>query len=83
MAFMDQFQQQPQSMQQPMPSPDVLRERIQTFRQIMQGNPRAVIGELQRSNPDFARFMAENSGKTPQQFLAERGMDLGQILGLL
>lgn len=48
--------------------------------QIAKGNPDAVFNSLMQSNPQFARFINANKGKTPEQIARENGIDLLSIM---
>lgn len=78
MAFMDQFQPQPQQTQR-IP----LLDRISAVRQLAQGNPSALLSNLMQTNPRFAQFVAQNGGKTPEQAFADNGLDYSQIRQLM
>ena len=75
MAFMDQFRQGPQ--------PTELRARMSMLRQMMQGDPSAVIGSLAQSNPSFAQFLAANKGRTPQEAFRAYGYDFDEVSRLI
>lgn len=53
------------------------------LRRLARGDTQALVSTLASSNPDFARFMAANGGKTPQQAFADYGLDLGEIIKAL
>lgn len=50
---------------------------------IMPRNPQQVFDNLMRTNPQFARFVQENKGKTPEQAFREHGLDFGKFKGML
>lgn len=51
---------------------------------IMRGkNPEQVAMNLMNQNPQFKQFMQSVQGKTPEQFAAERGVNLSQIMGMM
>lgn len=72
MAFMNQFQQANQ-----------LSQRMATLRQLLQGDAGALAQSLERSNPAFAQFVAENKGRTPEQAFEAYGYDLTEVMNLI
>lgn len=72
MAFMEQFQQANQ-----------LSQRMATLRQLLQGDAGALAQSLERNNPAFARFVAENSGRTPEEAFKAYGYDLTEVMNLI
>lgn len=58
-------------------------ERIGTIKGMMQGNPQALADHMMRSNPQFAQFVAQNRGKTPEQAFRDAGFDFEQVRNLL
>lgn len=72
MAFMQQFQQANQ-----------LSQRMTTLRQLLQGDAGALAQSLERSNPAFAQFVAENRGRTPEQAFQAYGYDLKEVMDLI
>lgn len=53
------------------------------FRQLAQGDTQSVLNSLTQTNPDFARFLEQNRGKSIQQGFADYGYDLSDILSAL
>lgn len=47
------------------------------------GDPTGVYERMLATNPAFARFVADNRGKTPQQIAAEHGVDLSRAIGMI
>lgn len=43
------------------------------------GNPQAMYDQLMRTNPQFANFVQQNQGKTPEQIAAENGIDYSAV----
>lgn len=72
MTFMQQFQQPSQTSQQ-----------MATLRSILSGDAGALVSQLERSNPQFAQFVAQNQGKTPQEAFKAYGYDFEQVVGLI
>ena len=53
------------------------------LRQMLGNDPGSMIQALMRANPDFARFVEENRGKTPEQAFRDNGIDISQVRQLL
>ena len=49
------------------------------MRQVMQGDPSAVISGLCQSNPDFARFVKANMGRSPKEAFEAYGYDFDEV----
>lgn len=47
------------------------------------GNPSQIGMALMQKNPQFAEFMRQNQGKTPQQYAKEHGLDFSQIQNMM
>ena len=45
----------------------------------MSGNPQGMYEQLMRTNPQFADFVRQNQGKTPEEIAKEHGIDYGMI----
>lgn len=43
--------------------------------QMAKGNPQGVYDQLMQTNPQFAQFVHENHGKTPEQIAREHGIN--------
>ena len=53
---------------------------ISQIKQAMNGqNPQAFARMLAQKNPQFAQFLQENKGKSPEQIAQEHGLDFSQI----
>lgn len=46
------------------------------------GNPQALMGQLMRTNPNFAAFVERNKGKTPEQAFRDNGLDFNEYRNL-
>lgn len=57
--------------------------QIGQIRQMMGGDPNAAIQMLSRQNPQFAQFMRDNQGKSPEQIAQDYGLDWGMIQNFL
>ena len=53
------------------------------LRSMMQGDPAALISNLARSNPQFAQFLAQNQGRTPEEAFKAYGYDLHEVMGII
>ena len=49
------------------------------LRQMMQGDPSALITNLCQTNPDFARFVEQNKERTPQEAFKAYGYDFDEV----
>lgn len=47
------------------------------------GNPEAIAMSIANQNPQFAKFISENKGKTVDQLASEFGIDLNMVKQLL
>ena len=72
MGFMDQFQQQGVQ-------PTELKARMSMLRQMMQGDPSVLIGNLCQTNPQFKQFYEQNQGRTPQEAFKAYGYDFDEV----
>ena len=75
MGFMQQFQPQAPQMQ--------MRAQMSQLRSMLQGDTSALVSSLAQSNPQFAQFIAQNQGKTPQEAFKAYGYDFQQVMGLI
>lgn len=50
---------------------------------MMQGDSSALISNLAQTNPQFAQFMAQNRGKTPQEAFKAYGYDFQQVMNII
>ncbi len=76
MGLMQQFGSNPQPSSQ-------LASQLSLLRQMLGNDPGSMIQALMRANPDFARFVEENKGKTPEQAFRDNGIDISQVRQLL
>lgn len=56
---------------------------LNIIKMLKSGNPAQIGASLMQQNPQFAAFMQQNKGKTPEQVAKENGIDMGQIMGML
>ena len=75
MGFMQQFQPQAPQMQ--------MRAQMSQLRSMLQGDTSALVSSLAQSNPQFAQFMAQNQGKTPQEAFKAYGYDFQQVMNII
>lgn len=47
------------------------------------GNPQALMSQLVQSDRNFALFVEQNKGKTPEQAFSEHGFDFSQFKNLI
>jgi hypothetical protein len=50
-----------------------LREQVQSFVNMVGGNPDTALSLLMRQNPQFAKFVNDCNGLTPEQILKKYG----------
>lgn len=43
------------------------------------GNPNAIYQQMMQSNPQFAKFINDNKGKSPEQIAQENGIDMNLL----
>ena len=53
------------------------------LRSMMQGDPSSIISNLAQTNPQFARFLQENKGRTPEEAFRAYGYDLDEVMGIV
>ena len=75
MGFMQQFRPQAPQMQ--------MRAQMSQLRSMLQGDTSALVSSLAQSNPQFAQFVAQNRGKTPQEAFSAYGYDFGEVSRLI
>lgn len=75
MGFMTQFQPQAPQVQ--------MKARMASLRSMLQGDTSALVAQLTQSNPQFAQFVAQNQGRTPEEAFKAYGYDYQQVLGLI
>ena len=64
-----------------------IRQMMQTvngIKQMMNGqNPDTVMKLFAQKNPQFAQFLRDNQGKSPQQIAQDYGLDWNMVQGFL
>ncbi|WP_322154396.1 hypothetical protein [Paratractidigestivibacter sp.] len=56
---------------------------ISRLRQMAGGNPEALYARLMQTNPQFAKFIHDNQGKSVQQIAKENGIDYNSLCKFL
>lgn len=47
--------------------------------QAAKGNPQGLYDQMMRDNPQFASFVRDNQGRSPQEIAQRYGIDWGQV----
>lgn len=55
------------------------QNEVMSILQMAKGNPDAVFENMMKTNPQFAQFVEENKGKTPEQIANHYGVDFTKI----
>lgn len=53
------------------------------LRQMMQGDTSALVSNLAQTNPQFAQFLSQMRGKSPQEAFRQFGYDLNEVMGII
>lgn len=53
------------------------------LRQMMQGDPSALITNLCQTNQQFAQFVEQNRGRTPQEAFKAYGYDFDEVTRII
>lgn len=68
----------------PMNNMRQMMQMVNGIKQMMNGqNPDTVTKLFARKNPQFAQFLRDNQGKTPQQIAQDYGLDWNMVQGFL
>ena len=68
----------------PMNNMRQMMQMVNGIKQMMAGqNPDAVMRLFAQKNPQFAQFLRDNQGKSPQQIAQDYGLDWNMIQGFL
>lgn len=51
--------------------------------QAAKGDPQGFYDQMMRTNPQFAAFMRDNQGRSPQEIAQRYGIDLGAMQGFM
>ena len=61
-----------------------MMQMVNGIKQMMNGqSPDTVMKMFAQKNPQFAQFLRDNQGKSPQQIAQDYGLDWGMIQGFL
>lgn len=61
-----------------------MMQTVNNLRQMMTGkNPDAIFQMMSRQNPQFAQFVKDNQGKSPEQIARDYGLDWNMVQGFL
>ena len=68
----------------PMNNMRQMMQMVNGIKQMMAGqNPDTVIKLFSQKNPQFAQFLRDNQGKSPQQIAQDYGLDWNMVHGFL
>ena len=68
----------------PMNNMRQMMQMVNGIKQMMNGqNPDTVMKMFAQKNPQFAQFLRDNQGKSPQQIAQEYGLDWNVVQGFL
>ena len=68
----------------PMNNMRQMMQMVNGIKQMMNGqNPDTVMKLFSQKNPQFAQFLRDNQGKSPQQIAQEYGLDWNMVQGFL
>ena len=68
----------------PMNNMRQMMQMVNGIKQMMNGqNPDTVMKLFAQKNPQFAQFLRDNQGKSPQQIAQEYGLDWNVVQGFL
>lgn len=57
-------------------------QMLNSIKAMANGNPQAMFNQMLNNNPEFAKFVNENKGLSPEQIAKNYGVDLSQVEGL-
>ena len=68
----------------PMNNMQQMMQMVNGIKQMMNGqNPDTVMKLFAQKNPQFAQFLRDNQGKSPQQIAQDYGLDWNMVQGFL
>ena len=68
----------------PMNNMRQMMQRVNGIKQMLNGqNPDTVMKLFAQKNPQFAQFLRDNQGKSPQQIAQDYGLDWNMVQGFL
>ena len=56
---------------------------ISQIKGLVNGSPAALFSMMMQNNPEFAKFVQENKGKTPEQIAKQYGIDMDTVRTIL
>lgn len=57
-----------------------IQAAAQAVQAMRAAGPEQVMEKMMQSNPQFAQFVEQNRGKSPEQIAREHGVDLGAVM---
>ena len=61
-----------------------IMQTVNNLRRMMEGqNPDSVMQMMAQKNPQFAQFLMDNQGKSPEQIAKDYGLDWNMVQGLM
>ena len=64
----------------PQNNPMAMMGQLRQMMSMLRGqDPRQVAQQMAQKNPQFAAFLQQNQGKSPEQIAAENGIDMGFV----
>lgn len=60
-----------------------IMNQIGQLRQLAGDNPNAAIHMLSQRNPQFAQFLQQNKGKSPEQIAKDYGIDWNMVQSIM
>lgn len=68
----------------PQNNPLAMMGQLRQMAQMMRGqDPQQLVQSFAQRNPQFAEFLRQNQGKSPEQIAQENGIDMGLIRKIL
>ena len=68
----------------PMNNMRQMMQMVNGIKQMVNGqNPDTVMNLFAQKNPQFAQFLRDNQGKSPQQIAQDYGLDWNMVQGLI
>lgn len=61
-----------------------MMQTVSNLRRMMTGHdPNAMMQAMAQQNPQFAKFLRDNQGKSPEQIAADYGLDWSMVQSML
>lgn len=60
-----------------------LKAQMAQLRSMLKGDSSALMANLTQTNPQFAQFVAQNQGRTPEEAFKAYGYDFQQVMSIL